>query len=117
MTINEWMTEVKANQGLLREFISNYHPGMDTYRRKSMNITAPNAERACQVVRSEIKRSTISNPLVDFDNAVKENNWGKINSLLNSAWFGVPESTSCWQIKGFSEAVALMEDIPDMEDE
>ena len=34
-------------------------------------------------------------------------------SLLNSAWFGVPESTQCWKLEGFKEAIDLLEDPPD----
>lgn len=33
------------------------------------------------------------------------------------AWFGVPESTSCWSIPGFGQAVDLLDDPPeDQED-
>lgn len=115
-TVDTWLAEVDKNKDVLRQFISQFHPGMPTFMRKTAHITAPNAEAACQNVRSQIKRNTISNPLEDFDEAIKNKDWHKINSLLNSAWFGVPETTSCWLYTGFTEAVRLMEDTPDMEE-
>jgi len=39
----------------------------------------------------------------------------KAMKLLNDAWFGVPESTDCWQIYGFKEAVDLLDDPPEEE--
>ena len=114
-TVDTWLAEVEKNKDVLRQFISQFHPGMHTYTRKSAHITAPNAEVACQNVCSQIKRNTVSNPLEDFDEAIKNKDWHKIKSLLNSAWFGVPETTSCWLYTGFTEAVRLMEDTPDME--
>lgn len=36
---------------------------------------------------------------------------------MSETWFGVPESTLCWQIQGFKEACDLLDDPPETEDE
>ena len=89
-----------------------------------MTITAPNAEQAAHAVRRAIANEEADkpSPLERFDKALQDKNIGEINSLLNeinsllnSAWSGVPESTSCWRIPGFKEAVDLMDDLPEEE--
>jgi len=81
-----------------------------------MPITAYNAEAACQNVRDMIR----SNESMDRDSMLKKietafstSDVDELMSLLSSTWFGVPESTCCWSIPGFKEAVDLMEDPPE----
>jgi hypothetical protein len=76
-------------------------------------ITAPAAERACEEVRQRIKDQNDSDPLERFDTALEAGDWRTVYSLLDQAWFGVPETTSCWRIDGFTQAVDLMDDPPD----
>ena len=106
-----WMQKVLEHQENLRDLIANYHPAMNQPK-KNLPITAPNAERACEVVRDSIRTKEPHNPLERWDKAIQEKNIPEIDSLLNGAWFGVPESTSCWGIPGFKEAVDLMDDPP-----
>ena len=76
----------------------------------SPSITAPNAERACEVVREQIRKESMNNPEIQFDIALTKQDHATISSLLSSAWFGVPESTECWKIRGFAEACDLLDD-------
>lgn len=123
MHYTKYITQAKLHADKLRSLLGNYHPRSATYaktykRPEPLPITAPGAEAACRVVRNKIAKedSLEPHPIAVFNIALETGNLEaaqEINNLLNSAWFGVPESTSCWQIPGFKEAVALMEDSPD----
>lgn len=116
MTTIQWLEQVQTNKDLLISFLRHYHPVNRSIGGTNLPITAPNAELACMNVRRMIKESgSESNPVEQFENALEKKNWQVINQLLNSAWFGVPESTLCWNIDGFKEAVSLMEDLPEDE--
>jgi hypothetical protein len=109
-----WLEAVSEHRGKLRELIAGYHPSArKPAKETSMPITAPAAERACNEIRREIREEHPEDPLREWDRALADGDVGKIMSLLEAAWFGVPESTSCWQITGFKEAVDLMDDPPD----
>lgn len=129
MTTKEWIEQARENAIPLRELLQGYHP-RSNYRPKGLMIevagedvevelrhpiTAPNAERACEAVREEIRKKEGDDPLVEFDSALATEDIGKLTCLLNEAWFGVPESTSCWRIPGFHEAVELLDDPPEQE--
>ena len=66
---------------------------------------------------TQIRRGMVivfeGDPCREFDIALAAGDIQKVTNLLNDAWFGVPESTRCWQIEGFTEAVGLLEDPPD----
>lgn len=115
MTEQEWMDQVHRHSEVLRSLVRNYHPASANYSSGGLPITAPGPELACQVVRQEIAKETTEPPTETFMKAEAAGDWQTINSLLDSAWFGVPESTECWRIPGFSEAVDLMEDCPEEE--
>lgn len=105
-----WLDAVNENKEDLRQLVRNYHPASSTGRRENLSITAPGAEAACVAVRELIaKESPDVSPVELFDEALKAGNIPKIYGLLNSAWFGVPESTSCWSIPGFRVAVDLLD--------
>lgn len=108
-----WFRYADTHKALLREFIRVWHPESNAVKPK-LRITAPNAEIACAHIRSMLKKEGLNSvkPEVRFDQALVKRDVVAINGLLNSAWFGVPESTSAWQIEGFKEAVHLMEDVP-----
>lgn len=115
MTEAEWIEYAKANQQKLEYLIGRYHPvRLETILPDGeMRITAPNAENACIGVRDHIRRNFEGDPITQFANALKNSDIARANTILNEAWFGVPESTSCWRIEGFREAVRLMEDLPE----
>lgn len=111
----KWLQKANDNREVLIDFLRIYHPHSRIVGNSILlPITAPNAEMARQNVVNAIKAegSQSISPVEQFNIALKNKNWLTINSLLNSAWFGVPESTSCWGITGFTEAVELMEDTP-----
>jgi hypothetical protein len=78
-----------------------------------MVITAPAPEVACQNIREMIAQEEPDDPLKRWDKALSDGDVGTLASLLDGAWFGVPESTECWNIPGFNEAVNLLDDPPE----
>ena len=116
MTKSRWLEMVHNNANVLRQLISDYRPSSRRRAQRPMVITAPAAEVACQNIREDIVQKETVNPVNRWDKALAEGDVAKIISLLESAWFGVPESTECWSIPGFNEAVNLLDDPPD-EDE
>jgi len=119
MTKAEWLAKVEEKQELLKSLIANYHPRLPHKPRHELEITAPNAEMARQTVVKEMLLSgeCQGDPVKRFEVALATEDIGELMSILNRTWFGVPESTSCWNISGFSEAVDLMDDPPEQEDE
>lgn len=123
MEYAKYIEQAKLHADKLRSLLGNYHPRSATFARTyrkpaPLSITAPGAEAACAVVRRKIAKeeSEKPHPIALFNIALEVGNLEaaqEINSLLNSAWFGVPESPSCWSIPGFREAVVLMEDPPE----
>ena len=114
MDAKRWMDTVEANKDTLRDLIGRYHPRNlsppPDSEVMSPTITAPNAERACEIVREQIRRESLDHPEIQFDIALQKRDHETIASLLSSAWFGVPESTSCWSISGFGTACDLLDD-------
>jgi hypothetical protein len=82
-----------------------------------MPITAEAPEAACENVRQMIRTEEPDDPLVRWNKAVSDGDVGEITALLSSTWFGVPESTACWQIPGFGVACDLMDDPPEGDDD
>lgn len=119
MTRAEYVEQATKHATILRSLIQNFHPATpDGPRRGIGPITAGAAEAACENVRRDIadKERDMGNPVERFDKALKDGDVLEIDSLLNSAWFGVPESINCWKVAGFKEAVDLMDDPPEDED-
>lgn len=116
MTKSRWLGIVNDHASELRELVANYHPSATAPRRKRMPITTTAPEAACEMIREQIKAEAPTDPLARWDKAISEQNISEINSLLNDAWFGVPESTECWSIPGFGIACDLMDDLPEPEE-
>lgn len=123
MTIQSWLERVEEDREALRSLIVNWHPKSTKYEadRPGFPITAERAETLGKAVRQLIQEEKGNEkPAELFDNALRLGGAqavGIIYSLLNAAWFGVPESNACWLIPGFSEAVDLMDDMPEPEPE
>jgi hypothetical protein len=117
MTSQEWLGRVRQQSGTLERFIGDWHPSSHSYDDAAafgMTITAPAAQTACDIVSAAIARNEKNdNPVGRFWRAVAEGDCRVIISLLDQAWFGVPESTECWSIEGFREAVGILENAPD----
>lgn len=121
MTTKEWLEKAREHQAILTTFIADWHPARPSEKSlfgEHYRITASIAETACVAVREKIKEEEISKPapVQRFLTALETDDVDEAYSLLNSAWFGVPESTSCWRIPGFSRAVDLLEDPPEPEE-
>lgn len=125
MTISEWIDQAKTHRQVLVSLLENYHPAMSRdeterlFTQPHLPITAPLAEQACQAVRERIKTDAkfqAISPVARFYEALEASDVGTIMTLLNQAWFGVPESSNCWRIIGFSEACDLLEDPPEEEE-
>lgn len=114
MTTAEWFEQADRVLPKLAALVRAYHPA--TQKLDALpehRITAGAAELACIDVRSEIRSTSVGDPVVRLTDAIRERRyWGTL-AILNDAWFGVPESTACWSIEGFAEAVALLEDPPE----
>jgi hypothetical protein len=114
MTEQEWLTQVDSAKDKLRYLLQHYHPAQIHQKKyEKLPITANNAEQACEVVRDKIRKNWEGDPVKEFQDALDMRDCVKIYKLLGDAWFGVPESTSCWNITGFKEAVDLMDDPPE----
>ena len=111
-TSEEWVAYAREHEERLMLFLRDYHPA--TQKRRYVGpITALGAEQACEIVRKSIaKEEAGSDPVKIFKKALEGKDIGTVASLLNGAWFGVPESTECWRVPGFSEAVTLIEESP-----
>jgi hypothetical protein len=113
MTKDEWLAKVAINKTVLREYIDEWHPsGSRRDKRQSLPITAPTSEMVRQRLVDVIKTK---DPVKLFDAALEALDFMTIHKLLDETWFGVPESTSCWKIPGFSISVDLMDDPPEPE--
>lgn len=120
MTLNtkeEWLQYARDKAPALTILLENYHPTnlanpLKNTPRFFGEITAHEAEAACAVVRENIAAEDTGDPVYRFQQALISDDADEICSLLNSAWFGVPESTGCWGVTGFKEAVTLIEQPP-----
>lgn len=111
-----WLAQVNRDAAELRSLLLRWHPASPKPEYEhGMNITAPQAEGASEMLRREIReaRTTSQLPVEQFDQALAANDIRTIYNLLNEVWLGVPESTGCWGIEGFGEAVALLQDPPE----
>lgn len=113
MSKETWLAHARVHREKLISLIRRFHPSSPGGGRLSLPITAPNAELACEVVREHIAKTEHGDPVMRFERALAEENILDVVHVLNATWFGVPESTSCWQLRGFPEAVELLEEQPD----
>lgn len=109
MTREEWLVKFKQNQAALTDFVVAWHPRSVCYGNEDvlLPVTAPNAEISCQTVRDRTEPVNVGKM---WSKAIDDNDADTLSTLLSQAWFGVPESTSCWRLRGFPEAVALLDD-------
>ena len=128
-TREEYWQLAEDNKGLLQDLIATYHP---YYRNAHLDhsISAPTAERACEVFRKQIAEGyaediplfgkDINDPQALFRKYLEEKD-PEIATLLNEVWFGMPESYASREAPGFgvlcdlcSEAYLLYdEETPD----
>ena len=120
-TTAKWLEYARQHKAVLTTLVAAYHPvnmDLDKWRPSPLYIAA---ENACQQVRHMIAEREQGegirpSPTVRIQLAIDDGDVGEVMALLNAAWFGVPESTGCWGLMGFKEAVELL-DQPPYEDE
>lgn len=134
MNKTEWFELFNRHKDDLRALVDRYHPGgtkpgpapiNDTRLRADrvtnfndpMPITAPMAEKACELVRQEIAAKHPGNPALMFDVATEKQDASALVRLLNDAWFGLPESASVRGLPGFFALCDLCEGIDEDADE
>ncbi len=119
MSPSLWLATARENRDALHSLIRSYHPQLRRVNNPDMEITAPNAEAACQVARRQIQQTTNGMlwPTVRFDAALERGDHGEAYSILSETWFGVPESEACWSIQGFSQCVDLLDDPAETDEE
>ena len=110
MTEEQFSQTVVDNYKDLLHLVGEYHPSNERKVMWDMKITAPGAERACEAIRKDIREGEYMDQRKTFEEAVHKRDWRKVYSLISDTWFGVPESTDCWQIPGFKVAVDLLDD-------
>lgn len=111
-----WLDKVLRHKDILSDFLANYHPRHSNHQEiPDMVVTAAGAEEICETVRRRERNKGPMDVVKAFHTALDNGNVVEIYSLLQTAWFGVPESTECWYIDGFKEAVNLLDDPPEMD--
>jgi len=109
MTKQDWLNQVIENKDKLTSLVSSFHPSSN--QSYNLPISAPNAERACEIIRKGIRKEIqVESATARFKQAIKEKNCGAIYQILQETWFGVPESVECWNLEGFAETVDLLDD-------
>lgn len=118
MTKQEWLTQARSTSGDLLALISAWHPAGGLLLR-TLRITAPAANLACKNIANQIRAESDykypAGPSTAFHKALEDGDVGTLLSLLSETWFGVPESTDCWNLPGFAKAVELLDDPPEEE--
>ncbi len=123
MNLAEWFAYATEHRQELIALLADFHPTNRLPGTRHSNasndyhgdyITAPNAEAACVQVRRRIRdeQATEKPATIRLSEAIDNKEYHKVVSLLNDAWFGVPESRGSWGIIGFEQAVILLENPP-----
>lgn len=111
MTKDEWIDAVLERKADYAEIVSNYHPGAGD-RVRTGHITAVAAEEACAAISNKIRSENPGlDPASAFQDALSSRNAEQIYSLMNSAWFGIPEDRELVRrIQGFDAMCDLLSD-------
>lgn len=113
MNKKEWFELLEKNKDALRDIVECYHPVNLDPNKEYDGISAPGAENACKQIREEIKKE---NPVVNFDKALEEQDGYALYIMMNAAWFGMPESHSSRDVKGFYVLCDLLSDMYEEEE-
>lgn len=116
-TKSEWWALAQEHADNLREIVLTYHPAIKfSYVDDLFEVTAPNAQAACNFVSDQIVKENDGCPVEKFDRYLLDSD-PEMAIILNQAWFGIPESTRCWPVPSFgvlcdlcSEAYVLEEE-------
>ena len=117
-TKEEWWALADEVKDELYDLLLRFHPRCHrTYGAiDDMEITAPGAERACEVVRRQITTEGGNETAEEtFARCCKDRS-ADLASLLNEIWFGIPESIEAHNLEGFSELCDLCSESYVLED-
>lgn len=114
----KWWDDLTLNWEDLLKIIEDWHPSSreqtlhEQLKQPALEITAPGPESACSAVRSSIAQEEkgLPSPTIRATKAKEERDAETMLSLLNGAWFGVPESLGAWGIPGFGVLCDLCAD-------
>lgn len=97
------------------KFISKWYPGSKDYGSDPtpLPITAPNVEEV-RVKMLTKPRAPITES--DIDEMIEHCEAPALYAVLSDGWMAVPESTDCWNIEGFANAVSLLDDPPEYDE-
>jgi len=131
MEKQDWVLTFNKSKAELRVLVERFHPAaiakVEVAGKRidlpvcvllagDLPITAPDAEAACESIRREIQAEYTGSPLDRFDLAAERMDTRELTSLLNDAWFGMPESASVRKVPGFHALCDLCEGV-DIEDD
>lgn len=94
-----WWKSLDDNLDDIRSIVLRFYP----IGRKSspeVKISAAAAEAACEIAREQIAAKGLD-PAVEFEQSYAGKDGPRMASLLNAAWFGMPESMSSREVPGF----------------
>lgn len=91
-TKNDWWQELESNWINIERLINTFHPVHDNA--PQMEITAPTAELARKFIASDIKE-------IGNYTKMKDEKDSALSLILSETYWGIPESTECWQYPGF----------------
>lgn len=118
-----WWAEVSGSWEDLRALVERWHPESPALGpRPLMPITARNAEGARLELLLEDQEATTAARLCGdllerMDATRAKQDHEALFVILNAAWLGIPESSSCWAIPGFDTLCDLCSDPPPSPDE
>lgn len=112
MTSKEWLHIVERNLQSLTWIVDRYHPVNHTGP-SDMKITAPDAEADAQEIREQIRSEPPKE--INVPTLFRNRDVFGLYDVFQSTWFGVPESTECWKLRGFGTLVDLLNDPPELE--
>lgn len=104
----EWWRFAKENEEKLTSLIFQFHPSEK--KGHDLKITAKMPEKARLTVVDELQKQYEKTlVLQDYVKFCFETLDDALFHILEDTWFGVPESTECWQLEGFIELCQLLE--------
>ena len=115
MTSEAFLSKCAEHQGRLETYLQQWHPrSREFVFTEEHHASAPGAQFACNRACAKIQKTPAGlPPVAAFKEALEKRDVKVAYSLLNDAWFGLPETTEWRQFEGAREAVGLIEDPPD----
>ncbi len=115
MNTTQWWDLFNKNKNDMVNLILAYHPA--AYQEHHMKISAPAAEYMCELIRNNIRKEKAEPIAIQVDKAIAFQDIDKLISLMNQAWFGMPESYEVRREPGFHVFCDLCEGIYDEEND